>query len=391
MKFRYLDGLRGLAALVVVIDHFAISFFQAATDASVHPTHGILETAVQKTPLHLIVSGNFSVCVFFILSGIVLSSKFFHTGDSKVVTASAIKRYPRLALPVIGCVLLAFTLMSLHAFFNVPASRITGSTWLVGFWRFHPNLFNAIYQGAVGIFIKGASTYNTVLWTMKIELIGSFVVFALLLLVGKLRYRYFVYLLLGLLFIQTYYVTFVLGIALCDRYYHRRTAPKASWHWAAWVPLLVASLGLASVPIGTLNGTWFAFAGNLLPAGASVPDTAHIIGAFGLVMAILYTPTLQNLLIKKPVLYLGKISFSLYLTHLYIIGSFSSYLFAQVEPSTGYGLGFVIMIIPSALLIWLVADLFTRLVDEPAIRLAAKLRRGWPSTHRLSKSLRLPL
>ena len=375
MKFRYLDGLRGLAALIVVIDHFAISFFQGATDASIRPTHGPVEAAVQQTPLHILVSGNFSVCVFFILSGIVLSSKFFQTGNRTVVSASAIKRYPRLALPVLGCVLLAFLLMTVQAFANVPAAQITGSTWLAALWQFPPHFFNALYQGSIGVFIKGSSDYNTVLWTMKIELIGSFLVFALLFAIGKARHRYLIYLALGLLLIKTYYLAFILGIALCDGYYHWGKPTKATWHWIVWVPLTVVSLLLASFPVGTLTGTWFAFAQGVLPAGASVATTTHILGAFGLILALLYTPTLQDVLTTKPMLYFGKISFALYLTHLYIVGSFSSYLFTKTEPVFGYGLGFMIMIIPSILLIWLVADLFNRLVDEPAIRSAGRLYR----------------
>src|SRR4051794_16656837 len=106
MKFRYLDGLRGLAALIVVIDHLAISFFQAATDGSITRYHAqTAEKLVFATPLHLLVSGNFSVCIFFVLSGFVLSAKFFRTHERSVAVASAWKRYLRLELPILGSVM----------------------------------------------------------------------------------------------------------------------------------------------------------------------------------------------------------------------------------------------------------------------------------------------
>lgn len=376
MKFGFLDGLRGLAALIVVIDHFAISFFPAATDGSVQVTHGAFESVIEKTPLHIFVSGNFSVCVFFILSGIVLSAKFFRTGDTAVVVASAIKRYSRLAIPVLACVMLAYILMTSHAFFNASAAQVTGSTWLGGFWRFEPNLLGAIYHGAAGVFIKGSSNYNTVLWTMKTELIGSFLVFALLLFVGKFRFRSLVYVALGLLLIKTYYVTFIFGVALCDGYYHRGTASKSLMHPVVWVPLVALSIFLASCPVGTLDGTLFHHAQGLLPSGMSVTTTAHMLGALGIVAAILYTPTLQGFLAMKPMLYLGKTSFALYLTHFFIIGSLSSYLFAILAPGIGYRTAFIITLIPSAILIGLVAHWFTRFVDGPAIRLSGKLYRA---------------
>jgi len=375
VKFRFLDGLRGLAALIVVIDHFAIGFFQAATDGSIHLTHGAFESVIEATPLHILVSGNFSVCVFFILSGIVLSAKFFRSGEKKFVIASAIKRYPRLMLPVLGCVLLAFFLMATQTFYNVQAASVTGSTWLGEFWQFHPNFFNALYQGTIGTFVKGSSDYNTVLWTMKTELIGSFLVFGFLLLAGKFRYRYLVYVLLGLLLIKTYYVSFVLGIALCDGYFSGGTASRSRMHWSLWVPLILVSIFLASCPVGTLDGTLFHYVQGHMPLAMSVTVTSHILGALGLIVVILYAPALQHLLITKPMLYLGKISFALYLTHLYVIGSFSSYVFAQIAPWMGYRTGFIVMLIPSALLIWLAAHVFDHFVDEPAIRLSGRLYR----------------
>jgi peptidoglycan/LPS O-acetylase OafA/YrhL len=373
MKFRYLDGLRGLAALIVVIDHFAISFFPAATDGSVHTTHGALESVVQSTPLHLLVSGNFSVCIFFVLSGFVLSAKFFRTGNRQVVIASAIKRYFRLALPVLACVMLAFILMSTNAFFNVPASQITGSNWLGGFWQFQPSFWDALYHATIGVFIKGSSNYNTVLWTMKTELLGSFLVFAILLTVGKQRYRSLAYLALGLLLIKTYYVTFVCGVAICDYHYHGGSQVARVMHRGYWVPAILLCLFLGSSPVGTLHGTVFQYAAGIMPFGMSVTTTTHMLGAIGLVFAIVNTPVIQHLLTTKPALYLGKLSFSLYLTHFLVIGSLSSYLFIKIAPLAGYRLGFVLMAAASGVIIWVVADLFTKYVDQPSIRLSATI------------------
>lgn len=373
MKFRYLDGLRGLAALIVVIDHFAISFFPAATDGSVHTTHGALEPVVQSTPLHLLVSGNFSVCIFFVLSGFVLSAKFFRTGERKVVFASAVKRYFRLALPVLACVMLAFLLMSTNAFFNVQASQLTGSNWLGMFWQFQPSFGAALYHATAGVFIKGSSDYNTVLWTMKTELLGSFLVFATLLAAGKQRYRYLVYLALGLLLIKTYYVTFIYGVAICDYHYHGSQAVARFLHRGYWVPAILLCLFFGSSPVGTLRGTLFQYATGIMPAGMSVTTTTHVLGAIGLVFVIVNTPVLQHVLTSRPALYLGKVSFSLYLTHFLIIGSLSSYLFVKVAPIFGYRLGFVLMAAISGVIIWLTADLFTTYIDQPSIRLLSMI------------------
>jgi peptidoglycan/LPS O-acetylase OafA/YrhL len=386
MKFRYLDGLRGLAALIVVIDHFAISFFPAATDGNVHVMHGALESFVQRTPLHVLVSGNFSVCIFFVLSGVVLSTKFFSTGDKQVVIASASKRYTRLMIPVLASVLLSLFLLLTNAYYNVQAAAQSGSQWLGSFWQFQPSVRNAIYHATIGVFIHGNSSYNTVLWTMKTELFGSFLVFLLLLAVGKWRYRAITYIALGVLLMKTYYITFILGVALCD-YYHHGGALLANLMRRWWLPLGLFSLYLGSCPVGTLKGTLFQYASGWVPAGMSLPIFVHILGAIGLVTAVLYAPILQRLLTRKPALYLGKISFSLYLTHFLILGSLGSYLFAHFAPAVGYRMGFLLMIIPVGLVIWLVAHVFTALIDEPAIRLSGRLYtsyfRNWLQSFRL--------
>lgn len=371
MRFRYLDGLRGLAALIVVLDHYAIGFFPAAVDVNAAAHYAGIEHWFQSTPLHILVGGNFSVCIFFVLSGFVLSAKFFRTRERGVVLASAAKRYLRLAVPVIASVMLAYLLISLHWFYNTQLAHQTGSLWLLRFWREQPSIWSALYHGSIGVFVGGASdAYNTVLWTMKVELIGSFLVFAVLLSLGKLRYRAVAYVLLCLLLVKTYYPAFILGIAICDYCHNGGGVIEKYLRRGWWLPLLVLSLYLGSSPVGDLRGTPFAHLTGLMPAGLSVATITHIIGGAGLVLAVVHATKLQQWLAAKPLQLLGVTSFALYLTHLLVMGSFSSFVFTKLSPAVGYGLGFVLMVIPSAMLIWFVARLFTRLVDQPAMRLS---------------------
>lgn len=375
MKFLYLDGLRGLAALIVVIDHLAICFFQAATDGSITSYHArVFEKLLFATPLHLLVSGNFSVCIFFALSGFVLSTKFFRTHDRGVAAASAWKRYLRLELPILGSVMLSYVLISLHWLANVRAAGITRSAWQRYLWNVHPDLLGAIYHAAVGVFIAGSSPYNTVLWTMRIELLGSFLVFAFLFFSGRWRYRWVAYAGLTLAFINSYLLCFVAGMAICDWYF---SPGRKTLRSRFWLPVLLVGLLLGSSPVGTLRGTIFAAIPSWLGYGMPLPSRLHVIGSILLVFALVFAPALQRPLQARPLLWLGRVSFALYLTHLLVIGSFTSWLFSVIEPYTGYLAAFGLSLVPSALLIGLVAHWFTRLVDEPAIRLSAEFYRRW--------------
>jgi peptidoglycan/LPS O-acetylase OafA/YrhL len=377
VKFRYLDGLRGIAALIVVLDHFAIAFFQRATDASIHLQHAAFEDIILKTPLHLLVSGNFSVCIFFVVSGFVLGAKFFRTGKRSVVVASAWRRYARLELPVLASVLLSYAVIRFGLLHSQAAAAITGSTWLHDLWHITPSLPGALYHAAIGVFVDGASQYNTVLWTMQTELVGSFLAFGLLLAVGRWRYRWLVYAGLAVVLLNSYLLCFVAGIAMCDWYMAR--AHKAELPKPVWIPLVASSLLLGSVPVGMLAGTMFSGLPSWLGYGMNVSNRLHILGAVGLVCALMATPLLQKAFEWRPALALGRISFGLYLTHLLVIGSFSCWLFTLLEPALGYTPGFIGVFAVSVVLIGAVAYAFSRWVDEPAMRVAEALyRRHFP-------------
>ncbi|HEV7930315.1 MAG TPA: acyltransferase [Nitrosospira sp.] len=387
VTFGYLDGLRGIAALVVVLDHFAISFFQRSTDASVQVRHAGFEDAVLQTPLHLLVSGNLAVCIFFVLSGFVLSIKFFSTRRRHVVVASAWRRYARLELPVLACVLLGLVLIAAGVLQHHTAAAITGSSWLSDLWNVTPDFFGAIYHATIGIFITGTSQYNTVLWTMQAELFGSFLVFVLLLAGGRApaHWRWVAYAALVIPLVNSYLLCFVAGVALCDWYSHRTTKP--SLKPVIWLPLLAVSLLLGSMPVGTLVGTMFGGVPGWLGQGLDIPARSHIIAAILLVGALVAVPAWQRVLCWRPLIYLGRVSFGLYLTHLLVLGTISCWLFVKLEPSLGYVPAFAVMFAVSLPLILLVAHAFTQLVDRPAIRFSALLYR-WLFPRRLRPSVR---
>ena len=78
MKVKYLEGIRGFAAFIVVIFHF-IGNFHPASIYGTSNTHvkGNVEHLFAMTPLNVLYSGSLAVCIFFVLSGFVLSMKFF--------------------------------------------------------------------------------------------------------------------------------------------------------------------------------------------------------------------------------------------------------------------------------------------------------------------------
>ena len=68
LRLAALDGLRGIAALVVVCFHFAAAFLPSLIpDQTDHPCW------VADTPIGILFNGPFSVSIFFVLSGFVIA------------------------------------------------------------------------------------------------------------------------------------------------------------------------------------------------------------------------------------------------------------------------------------------------------------------------------
>ena len=323
-KIQYLNGLRGVAAFEVVFHHFILAFYPALFSGPGIATHLAAgeEVAASGSFLNLLWDGNFAVCIFFVLSGFVLSHKFFLRKEREIITASAVKRYFRLALPVAFSVLLAYILMKLSLFYNDPVATLSGSGWLSGFWNFQPNFLDSLKQAFIGSFFFSVFDYNAILWTIACEFLGSFLVFGFLAIFGKAPKRFWAYAFLILVFFQTYYLAFILGMLLSDVIAHRQMILRNSKTKKVWLSVLMAAgLFLGSFPIGRdPQGTAYAFMD--MPWMTSAATFYHIVGAFFLMIVLLDSKKMQRFFSYKYFLFLGEISFAMYLLHFIILGSF---------------------------------------------------------------------
>ncbi len=368
-KIKYLDGLRGLAAFQVVFHHFVLAFFPALFSGPGIPTHladGV-EVSLSGSILNLLWDGNFAVCIFFVLSGFVLSHKFFVKKENEIIVASAVKRYFRLALPVAFSVLVAFVFLQFSLFYNNPAGVISGSGWFFSLWSFKPNFFDALSQGFIGAFFSNVFEYNKLLWTIAYEFLGSFLVFAFLAIFGKAKNRHWAYAFLILVFFQTYYLAFILGALLSDLMANEKKLLAKFKSRKIWqVAFLLLGLLLGSFPIGReLDGTMYAFA-NFAWLGEQAVFY-HVVGAFLVMVVLLESGRLQHFFASKALLFLGEISFMMYLLHFIILGSLSSFVFLKLQPLMTYPAAVVSSFLLSLPVIFLVAYLAHIFVDQKAV------------------------
>ena len=339
-KLAYIDGLKGIGALMVYFCHFVFAFYYAAYSLQPESSHTAsqIETAIGKTPLNLLYSGNAAVCLFLVFSGFVLCLSYFSVRDKKRLGVSAWKRYFRLAPMILIANTLIFVLMSLGLYRNAETAVITKSeAWFAGFNQFQPNFLQMLYESLIGCFLQGTNDYNGVLWTIPYLFWGALVVYLAAFLVGENRFRYVAYgvMLLVSLTTDIYFAGVFLGFAASDFFCTQKKGMEL-WNRYWVLPLLAFVLGvyLLSYPsIGVdMAGTIYA------PLPPAYTVIYHMAGAAGLLLGVLGLPGLQRFFGKRVFCFLGDISYSLYLLHFPVVATFSCWFFLGLHERLGYHL-----------------------------------------------------
>ena len=358
-RLRQLDGLRGLAALVVVIFHFLSAFAP-----NFIPDQTDTPYVLADTPFGIFFNGPFSVSIFFVLSGFVVSNAAAKRRSPIYLNLAL--RYVRLAVPVLFSVIFAWMLLELMPTATLSLDAIMPHTWLN--WTYQgdiPSLFSAIRHGILTVFIRGNSNFNNVLWTMQIELLGSF---ALYLIYGSMLgwMCTATLLMLGLAcctgFFTVAYLGFVLGALIRDAWTEGRVAPAPSLLVVAGVLLGFSAHGFAQrMGLGWLP--------SILTPGENNSILPPVAAA--LIMAGLLYSRIGKVFERGPFQFLGRISFPLYLVHVPIIYTVFATLYVDFLPGR-LGLALLFLFFLSVVLV--VALLFEILFDAPTLRLIANVR-----------------
>jgi peptidoglycan/LPS O-acetylase OafA/YrhL len=373
-RFMELEGLRGIASIIVVIYHNLLAFYAIAFlgIGGAIVQHSRLETTLYGSPILGLLSGTFAVAIFFVLSGFVLSIAYFKTRKPEIVTRMAIKRYPRLMLPVLVSTLLCYALIKLGLSHTQSAATVTDSAWLHSRWNFIPDIWNALWSGTVDIFTSGSSVYNNVLWTMKIEFLGSFLVFAFLLLFSHSHRRWLLYALLVVLTFNSWLLGFVFGMMLAD-VYAAGYIKKKKRNIFATIALMGVAIILGGYPYAAVNGTFYHIT-NILPfITMNYQIISTLIGATIIVVIVLTTKQVADVLSHRHISIFGKYTFSIYLIHLPILYTFTTGVFLLLHAHFSYTISVVISFLLSIPLLILATILFEKYIDVPAIKLGSKL------------------
>jgi peptidoglycan/LPS O-acetylase OafA/YrhL len=366
-KIYYLEGIRGLAALLVFFHHFSLAFYSAYFSHNIDASHlDGLEVRFGQSLFSVFTNGNFCVYVFFVLSGYVLSRKYFISHNFSTLVSGAQRRFIRLYVPIAATILISFFLLQAGLFYNVPASSVTHSEWWLGsMWTFPDPVGKLLSTLLYGTMFMGDSSFDTTLSSMSIEFYGSLLVFAFLALTHLTRNRFTMLVLLFLYCAFTQHLNttpFIFGISLNYLEQRRASLGKPLITIMATV-LVVLALILGSFPTnGLIEGTLYE---HTSPGLLVYGGWYHIIGAFFLVAAFVLSASLQQVISVRVFRFLGYISFSLYLLHPLIIGSFSCFVFLKLSESMAYNSAVAVVFLLSMALCLPLSWLMTKYIDVP--------------------------
>ena len=363
-----IDALRGIAALLVLVHH-AAQLVPRIEHPDIPGIGHIRYVLMHLTPLRIVEFGRGAVLFFFVLSGYVLTRALLQSG-SPGLRAFAAQRTVRLGLPVLASVLLSVLLYWLFADPDLPESWRDNSlfTWLV------PPSVGDVLSNALLLADNDDMRLNVVLWSLVHEWRLTLLLPLVLLFRGRAA-------LFAALAIGVSWVGIIGGASentiLLGREPHSTLA--ATFYFATGIGTGVAlALWLGPDMPALRRELRLAAVIACVALFGMASDLAAYAGSALLIVLARQPWAFREVLRSAPLLWLGGISFSLYLVHAPVLVAGLHLLHDQWPPIAVAAAG--------AAAALLVAVLFFHLVEEPSRRLARRIERrlarpGWrPAT-----------
>lgn len=322
-RITWIDGLKGIACLLIFTHHFSLEYFNGAYFGEVMESRlpFRLDIRLSYEPYGIFTNGNFWVCVFVTLAAFLTAVSVLrlcnispHGNWQEKLSGMIIKRYVRLAVPcgIAGMLywvlreylvprfacygglenILSFVKMLYHTFIKmwiVADQEALGPYWML----------YIIFWGTFIAIILSLATRYTKKWTLPF-----FFLAASLLLWAK----------------DEYYLCVAVGVLLAWLMESGMLKDNRRNRWLALVPLL-AGLYLGGYPSYATPVFFYRYLGEIcthIYANKGIA-TYHILGAGLLILGILMCVPVQRALSVKPLRWLGSISMGVFVLHVTVL------------------------------------------------------------------------
>ena len=360
-RYRSLDGLRGLAAFVVLIHHSLLAVPSLANPyASIPTPRSNGDWWWVYTPLHDFWDGTVAVYLFFILSGFVLT---IPARSGKIRwRAYYPQRIARLYIPTSAGVGFALAL-----FWLVPRVSREGLSWWMNSHAFNITVHSVVRDA---ILVRGTDSLSSSLWSLRWEVLFSLLLPAYVI-IGRPAARYWKLTLVVVLAVialgsqygwfegaAMYLPMFAIGSILA---FGQNEIHAVFSKGAGGIPFFWSGILLAAAVLVDSKWLLLAFDPESSAWKLSLTVAMQTLGASLLVISAMWCGQLCRLLERPNLRWLGSRSFSLYLVHEPIVVSVAMLL------GIGWQRTVILITVPIALV---AADLFFRLIERPSHQIA---------------------
>ena len=378
MKLPQLEGLRGVAALAVFCAHFLLTFNKeliTTIQNTISRQHSFF-ASILNDAFDCFIGGQLAVYVFWFMSAYVISIKLFDDNcnqNNRYLHSASLKRYFRLAIPVFAVSVFCYLLHANGLMLNQQLAAAKKNDWLIQWYNIKPDFLKMLRINLLDVFMTGNSSYNMVLWTMKPEFMGSLLCFASFAIFGKVQHRcwWYAMILMGLaiggILDTTYHFYFAFVAGLCWADFSNTKSEIAIRSWlrmlkSPFISIVVLVITVFIVP-PMLNVT-------SLPAGCAT-FFRYPLRAIAITWLANDIRVIRGFLSLRPMVFLGRISFSVYLIHLPVLFSLGVYCYLHFPANTSaqWASFFISMITCTIFL----AIVFERIIDRYSIRISNKL------------------
>lgn len=373
-KITYLDGLKGVIAILIVLEHYLLSMLPTGY---IGFGSGVQEqdkqaAIINALPFSLFTNTSLTLYVLFGLIAFFVALGYFYAESAnsseavKYLICHAKKRYFQLLFPVLVATMCAYLFYQFGILQYEKMGEITGSSWNIAVIPDKAPMWKVIYTGAIGIFLHNKVEFLTVLWCMHIIFWGSYGSLGAFALVHLCKKRYLVYgfLLILCSFFQTYLV-FLVGMLCADYYFHKKENRLSHLHTN-----LVGGICMVSgILIGMIPST-------MLMDGVTL-GVPYAVGAGLIIFGIITSDEVQKILSLRVFTYIGKYLFSIILVHIFVLYTFSTELYIVLTRYlSNQTVRFWITFLLSCVVIWLTSFLFYALIERPARNFARYIEQG---------------
>lgn len=368
-KLQFLDGIRGLMALNVVISHFVVVYFPQMYFQHHAETIGGPLSIFATSPLSILINGNIAVQFFFVLTGFLVARSSFLKKVSPVdIVTRSIKRYWRLLPIVLITTVFTYATMKLGLQYHLQINDLLlNRDFMPSYCNFEPSIPSLLVNIFVYPFIR-YSHYVGPFWAIRYEFFGYILAILICLLFKEYKYRKLGYVVTAVLCfsqLSPNYVPFVFGVFVADIMYNKNpdyfetlfTIIRSNKIFT-WL-FLIVGLYFACCPMyfASIYSIW-----EIIPKIET--NMLRAAGITFVLYSYLNMPKVQDFFSNRLFLFLGKFSFEVFALHWPIMLTLEAYLFSILIKTQPYSVASILAFLLTLPVIYVASYLVWILVEK---------------------------